>query len=136
MFREYGDRAHFVLVYIREAHPDDGWQVPKNTREGVVVNQPKTDAERDAVAHSCVAKLSIDLPTVVDDMKDSTEKAYGAWPDRLFVVGADGKLVYRGGKGPRGFLPAEAEKALRVTLGLPESGGVAKPKKGGGGRRR
>lgn len=46
-------------------------------------------------------------------MKNTTEKAYSAWPDRLFLIGTDRKVVYRGGQGPRGFKPAELEAAMK-----------------------
>ncbi len=136
MFAEYGEDAHFLLVYIREAHPVDGWRTKANDRAGINVKTPKTQDERDGVATTCVVDLGIDIPAVVDGMDDATEKAYGAWPDRLFVVGADGELIYRGGMGPRGFEPADAEKALRRALGKPAEGGVvkAKPKRGRPGR--
>jgi hypothetical protein len=49
-------------------------------------------------------------------MDDSVSRAYGAWPDRLYVLGADGRVIYRGGPGPFGFLPDELAKVLE---GLP-----------------
>jgi hypothetical protein len=51
-------------------------------------------------------------------MQDTTSRAYAAFPDRLYLVGKDGKLVYTGGKGPRGFKPDELEDALRSELKL------------------
>ncbi len=31
--RRFGDKAEFFVVYIREAHPSDGWQMGANRRE-------------------------------------------------------------------------------------------------------
>ncbi len=53
------------------------------------------------------------MPFLVDDLADTMMKAYAGWPDRLYVVAKDGKVAYRGGLGPGGFKPAEAEAALK-----------------------
>ena len=42
--------------------------------------------------------------------------AYAGWPDRMYVVGTDGRIAYQGGPGPRGFLPAEVEKWLKANV--------------------
>ena len=36
MHRRYKDRAEFVAVYVREAHPSDGWALPNNDKIGIV----------------------------------------------------------------------------------------------------
>ena len=33
--RRYRDRANFLIVYTREAHPTDGWVLPDNQQAGV-----------------------------------------------------------------------------------------------------
>lgn len=38
-------------------------------------------------------------PIMVDTMEDEADKAYGALPERLFIV-QQGKIVYEGGMGP------------------------------------
>lgn len=53
----------------------------------------------------------------MDSMDDKTEKAYQGWPDRLYVVGKDGKIAYAGDKGPRGFDPPQAREALHNLAG-------------------
>ena len=118
-----------MLVYIKEAHTEDGRQSKRNVREGILVNQPKTQDDRDELAQTCVDELDIHFPAVVDDMGNATEKAYGALPDRLFVVDAKGHIAYRGDKGPKGFNPDQAEKTLRRLLGLSEEGGVVRPRR-------
>ena len=109
-------RVAFVLVYIREAHPEEGWILPENRRSGVAVNEPTTVAERVEVASMCAAKLHVNLPTVVDELDNAVASAYGGWPDRLYLVGTDGRIAFQGGEGPFGFKPAELERAI---LGLP-----------------
>ena len=94
------------MVYIREAHPSDGWAVPGNERQGISIEDPKTLAERAEVAQKACSLLKIKLPCLVDDMDDKVNKAYAAWPDRLYIVGTDGKIALMGDQGPRGFAPS------------------------------
>lgn len=56
------------------------------------------------------------MPMLIDDMKDSTAKSYGGYPDRMYLVGKDGKVVYQGAPGPRGFKPDELEEHLQGLL--------------------
>lgn len=116
LYKEYSDRAEFLLVYIREAHPDDGWQVPPNRRQGVIVNQPKTSSERAKVATQACSALRLELPTVVDSMDNKVGEAYQGWPDRLYVVGKSGTIDYAGDKGPWGFDVGELESFLEIYL--------------------
>lgn len=116
MQAQYKGRVDFRVVYVREAHPEDGWQVPANTRNGVVFKEPKTTSEREEVASACAADLKITIPILLDGMDNKVEAAYAGWPDRIYVIGIDGKIAYRGQPGPAGFKPAEAEEALRKIL--------------------
>jgi len=104
------------MVYIREAHPVDGWQVGANRREGILIEQPQTFAARLDVAKQMCSKLDIKIPGVIDKLDDRVNKAYSAWPDRLYLVGRDGRIAYKGGRGPRGFRPAELEAAIQREL--------------------
>ena len=90
--------------------------MPKNKQEGVVFNQPKTEDERAKVAGTCATKLALTIPFVVDTLDNKTEAAYAGWPDRLYIVGADGKIAYKGGPGPRGFSVKEMEAKLAEIL--------------------
>ena len=68
------------------------------------------------MAEACA--LHLDLPitmkrrTLIDDMDNSTDLAYSALPDRLYLVGEDGHIVYRSGPGPMGFRPEQLEAAI------------------------
>jgi hypothetical protein len=103
-------------VYIQEAHPTDGWQVGINVAEGVTFTQPQSASERESVADACALELALSIPTVIDDMDNSTDDAYAAVPDRLYLVGKDGRIAYKGGPGPFAFRPDEFEAAISAYL--------------------
>lgn len=117
MFEAYGDRVGFLFVYIREAHPSDEWQLGANTAEGVVFAQPTSFGERQDLAQQCSAALSLSMPCVVDDMNNTVDIAYAAWPERLFIVGADERIAYSGKQGPFGFEPADVAAWLEENVG-------------------
>jgi hypothetical protein len=87
-----------------------------NREEKIVINQPKAFEERREAARILVERLKYDLPLALDSMDDQAENAYAAWPERLYVVAAGGRIVYRGGLGPFGFDPQEMEQALAAHL--------------------
>lgn len=106
------DHADFLFVYVREAHPTDGWAMKSNEKVGVVVTQPRTFAERRSVAQQCAAMLKPRIPFHVDDISDTVGNAYSAMPARLYVIDSAGKVAYKSGRGPFGFKPEEMEQAL------------------------
>ena len=53
---------------------------------------------------------------VVDGLDDELARAYGGWPDRLYLIGRDGRIAYQGGEGPFGFKPEELEAAIEREL--------------------
>jgi hypothetical protein len=116
MFQRYQDQVNFVAVYIREAHPTDGWRMKSNDRAGVTVEQPATHEQRRAVAATCCAALKMSMPLVVDEIDDRVGKAYSAFPDRLYLVDRCGRVAYRGGRGPFGYQPRELEQQLVLML--------------------
>lgn len=79
----------------------------------------KNFAERCAAADTCVREMEIDFPTLVDGMDNSTELAYTAWPDRLYVIDRDGRIAYKSRPGPFGFKPDGVRESLKQLL--PES---------------
>ena len=112
LYDTYGDRVAFFIVYIREAHPEDGWVVKENRADGVAVLDPTTADERAEVADTCIVRHAVRLPVLLDGMDNAVASAYGAWPDRLYLVGADGRVAYQSEMGPFGFRPEELEVAI------------------------
>lgn len=78
--------------------------------------QPKTLDARSEIAQVCSLKLELSIPTLIDDMENSTDGKYYALPDRLYLVGRDGRVAYRGGPGPFGFIASELERAIEEYL--------------------
>lgn len=78
--------------------------------------QPTSFNERLEVAQECSSALTLTMPGVVDDMNNTVDNAYAAWPERLFVVDADGRIAYAGKQGPFGFKPGEVEAWIENHL--------------------
>src|SRR4051794_31200475 len=87
-----------------------------NDRAGIAVAQPATRRERGAVAARCCESLKMTMPLLVDELDDRVGHAYSGMPDRLYVIGRDGRVAYQGGRGPFGFKPGEMEQALILNL--------------------
>ena len=80
------------------------------------IDDPVDQVERNKVASKCCSTLNLTMPTAVDDMQDTVNQLYKAWPERIYVIDRNRKITYKSGIGPWGFKPAEAEKALGKLL--------------------
>lgn len=126
IYEKYHHRVQFLSIYIREAHPKDGWWLGggitglllrmKKSRAATDIYDPKSIEERQEIAERCGSALRYDIPTYVDKMDDAVNKAYAAYPTRLYLIGLDGRVVYAGGLGPFGFKPAELRAAIEEYL--------------------
>ena len=104
------------MVYIKEIHPTDGWQVNENELDAVLYRQHRSMEERVEVGQACMLKLALEMPALVDEMDDAVSLAYNAMPERLYLVGEDGKIAYKGGLGPMFFQPDEWDHAIEYLL--------------------
>lgn len=116
MHAQYRDRAEFLMIYIREAHAADEWVTPDNPEAGISIIQPTSFSEREDAANLCDRALDIHFSILVDAMNDQVNKLYGAWPERMYVLDADGTVIYQGDYGPWGFKPDDVETALKELL--------------------
>ena len=124
LYERHHQRVQFMMIYIREAHPTDGWWMGGGItgfaldklvpQASTSIQDPRTLAERRAAAGQCETALSYGIRTWVDDVDDAVNKAYAAWPTRLYLVGVDGRVVYHGGLGPFGFSPKALGKAIEA----------------------
>lgn len=112
----YKNDAHFLMVYVREAHPTDGWKMAVNARANIAVLQPTTFDERTAVCTQFCQRLKPTMPVAVDQLDDAVGNAYSGMPARLYVIDRGGRIAFQSGRGPFGFKPAELEQALVLAL--------------------
>jgi hypothetical protein len=116
MYKRYGDRVAFYGVYVREAHPTDGWSLESNSRIGIAVKQPTSQFERFDVAEQCCTLLKMSIPLLVDELDDRVGRSFSGMPDRLYLIDRAGRVAYKGGRGPYGFKPVELEQSLILLL--------------------
>jgi hypothetical protein len=128
IYAQYHEKVQFLNIYVREAHPKDGWWLGRRLTKGIIRKvfpypkasmehyDPQTIEERRAVAGECLQALEYGLRTYVDEMDDFVNNTYAAWPTRLYLIGLDGKVVYGGSLGPYGFKPAKLKAAIEDYL--------------------
>lgn len=128
LYEQYHKDVQFLSIYIREAHPIDGWWLGRRLTKTIIKKifpypkasmehyDPQTIEERRAVAGECETALQYGVHTYVDEMDDAVNRAYAAWPTRLYLVGLDGKVVYAGGLGPYDFKPTKLGAAIAGYL--------------------
>ena len=126
IYEQFHQQVQFISIYIREAHPVDGWWFGGGIQESLVkrvfpkvstdLYDPTTIEERRAAAGQCEDTLKYGVRTYVDLMDDRVNKAYAAYPTRLYLVDMDGRVAYAGGLGPYGFKPAELKNAVEDCL--------------------
>ncbi len=112
----FRDRANFLFIYVREAHPCNGWCMASNESSGIHIEQPTDNAARTKVAQTCIDLLKPTIPVVVDGVDDTVGNQYSAMPARLYVIDREGKVTFQSGRGPFGFKVGEMEQALVMTL--------------------
>jgi hypothetical protein len=118
LYQQYRDVANFYVVYIEEAHPTDLWQMPSNITDGVLFASPRTDDERVDIADACVVRLAVKIPALLDAIDNRIERLYTGWPDRLYIIGTDGRIFYKSAPGPYGFSTKALESSLKQVLAL------------------
>jgi len=110
MAADNADLADFVVVYIEEAHPTDGWAFPGN----YLINQHRTVKDRLAAAATLAAsRLPANMSVVADSMSNEMNRAYGGLYERLYVIHSS-TVAYQGRRGPTGFRLGEVASWLNT----------------------
>ncbi len=119
IYNDYKDHVDFLTIYIREAHPLDEWRMASNekNKDDVCYAQPKTLAQRIAIANDFTQRFKFPLPFGVDEMNNAANDAYAAWPERLYILGDSGRISYKGGNGPFKYDPKEVRAWLAQRYG-------------------
>jgi tetratricopeptide (TPR) repeat protein len=116
MSKVYGSQASFLLVYIREAHPAGEWQSTINQREHVELSAASSMEQKHDYATMCLRQLHLGFPAVVDGLDNAAEQAYEAWPSRVYVISADGRVKYSSGLIEEEFDRDALEAAIRSVI--------------------
>lgn len=102
--KEFAGRVDFVVVYLEEAHPTNGWLYPSVEH---YIAQHTEMPDRVAAATILERRLeelaeersSEPIRVFVDRMDNAASHAFGALPERIAIV-ADGRVQFIGGRGP------------------------------------
>src|SRR6185295_13992553 len=73
----------FLLLYTRESHPAENYRAHESFEQKL------------SYAHELQRLEDIRLPIIVDYLDGRIHRAYGVWPNALFVIHKDSRLVYR-----------------------------------------
>ena len=122
---------HFLTIYIRKTNPAQDWYPGKRlihllqqvsaTIPQPELDEPQTMPERRNAAAKCDRLQEYGIHMLVDEMDDLANKAYAAYPARLYLIGLDGRfrgLCRRYGS-PWDFYPdklGEAISSMRIVM--------------------
>lgn len=78
-----GAGISFFLLYTRESHPAENYPAHRSFDQKL------------ACARDLQRLENIQFPILVDHLDGRIHRAYGVWPNALFVIHKDGRLVFR-----------------------------------------
>lgn len=110
LHQAYGADFQFLYIYIREAHPANGWEHGKGSR----IVDPVTVLERQKAADDMCTAREFPFPVLIDHLTDDAAIAYAAWPARCYLIDTSGIVHYAGHVGPWGFKPTRATEPIEV----------------------
>ena len=83
--REFADQAHFIFVYVREAHPDMFPDHPAH----------KSIEQKLRHAEDLQEKFNTPRTVLVDSLDGDVHRAYAGLPNMSWIVDATGRIVYK-----------------------------------------
>jgi len=98
---KYSDKIKFYYIYIKEAHPVDGWRMKQNDKQNILIKQHTNIKERCTAADIMINNKKINIPVLTDSMKDSTLKAFGSWPNRIVLINNEKIIKFYASRGPK-----------------------------------
>ena len=103
---DFHKHADFITIYIREAHPIDGWYTPG----GYDIYQHKTIDDRIAAAKQ-LEDYGVPCPILLDTMDNEGVYQYAAQPEALYII--ENGIIKAKGLGPReGYDPERVREWL------------------------
>jgi hypothetical protein len=112
LYASYNGHVEFLIVYIREAHPE---KLKEGHRTGVV-GRPDNIDERVILATECVTEFKFTMPMVIDGMDGTVNSDYQAAPVRVTITDVDGKVAFYAGRGPYDFRLPPVERTIRKLI--------------------
>ena len=128
LHEKYKGRVNFVGVYVSEPHATDEWPLATNDFMKLVRNASEHPVAIDIKQHQVFAQrrwaanrlksklLNEDIPLLVDGMDNQVNDTWVGRPARLYLLSADGTVLYNPGKGPYSFNPSLLEPILEEYL--------------------
>lgn len=90
---EYANQGvSFFLLYTRESHPAENYSAHTTFEQKLTYARDLQRLEK------------VRFPIIVDHLDGRIHRAYGAWPNALFVIHKDGRLVFRSNMANHGEL--------------------------------
>jgi hypothetical protein len=101
--REFSDRAHFLFIYVREAHPD------------TFPDHPAHRTYEQKLQHARDLQYKFDTPRtiLVDDLDGGVHRIWGGMPNMSWVIDHTGRVAYKAGWTVVADLRAALEDVLR-----------------------
>ena len=97
-----GKEVAFFLLYTRESHPADNYAAHASFEQKL------------AYARDLKRLENIQIPILVDHLDGRIHRAYGVWPNALFVIHKDGRLIFRSNMASHGELRQFLDDLLAV----------------------
>ena len=97
---QFDGRVRVVMLYVIEPHPKGDpspytgreWVTAENKQDEILVPQPSTLEERQALAQECKERVGVSVPVLVDGMENRSWRALGSGPNMAVFVAADGTV--------------------------------------------
>jgi len=128
LYEKYKDSVNFVGVYVSEPHATNEWPLANNNFMKMVRNSSGHPVAIDIEQHQIFSQrrwaanrlksnlLNEGIPLLVDGMDNDVNNTWVGRPARLYLLSADGTVLYNPGKGPYSFNPSLLEPILEQYL--------------------
>src|SRR5438093_339915 len=94
--KKYRDKAEFVFVYCREAHPEGEAAGGTRTKKNQPIAQATTPAERNETARQFCDDMRMTRRILLDAFDDeSIQGPYGGLQNHTVVVDVEGKIALK-----------------------------------------
>jgi hypothetical protein len=90
LYHDVQGNASVFMVYTREAHPVDGWDIDRNKQDHIQIQQPTSEIARNSVARQARDSLQLTMPILMDGMDDAVTHEFGGFPNAAVVIDRQG----------------------------------------------